>query len=150
MPKEPEAAIVQPDVIPTKVTPQQHTVSPDVGQEEQLYANVQATAAVAEPIPMTTTSAPVVYDEQPQEAVVSEPIYQNQEDLSEYIEDTGLKAIALYDYQAAADDEISFDPDDAITHIEMVCAFKGSREKLKKTKLLFFFVDRRGMVAWFM
>lgn len=25
-----------------------------------------------------------------------------------------------YDYQAAAEDEISFDPDDLITHIEMV------------------------------
>lgn len=26
----------------------------------------------------------------------------------------------MYDYQAAADDEISFDPDDLITHIEQV------------------------------
>ncbi|XKL64625.1 hypothetical protein PGB90_004711 [Kerria lacca] len=34
--------------------------------------------------------------------------------------DTGYKAIALYDYQASADDEISFDPDDVITHIEMI------------------------------
>jgi len=31
-----------------------------------------------------------------------------------------MTATALYDYQAAADDEISFDPDDLITHIEMV------------------------------
>lgn len=36
------------------------------------------------------------------------------------LEDTGLVAIALYDYQSAADDEISFDPEDIITHIEMV------------------------------
>lgn len=36
----------------------------------------------------------------------------------EEIVDTGISAIALYDYQAAADDEISFDPDDFITHIE--------------------------------
>lgn len=28
--------------------------------------------------------------------------------------------MALYDYQAAADDEISFDPNDVITNIEMV------------------------------
>lgn len=34
--------------------------------------------------------------------------------------DTGLTAIALYDYQAAADDEISFDPEDVITHVETV------------------------------
>ncbi|KAL5273073.1 HCLS1 family protein [Megaselia abdita] len=53
----------------------------------------------------------------------TEAIYQNQEDIAEYIEDTGIKAIALYDYQAAADDEISFDPDEVITHIEMVSFF---------------------------
>lgn len=38
----------------------------------------------------------------------------------EEIVDTGITAIAMYDYQAAADDEISFDPDDLITHIEKV------------------------------
>lgn len=36
------------------------------------------------------------------------------------IVDTGLSATALYDYTASADDEISFDPGDLITHIEMV------------------------------
>ncbi|KAK7576234.1 hypothetical protein V9T40_012520 [Parthenolecanium corni] len=34
--------------------------------------------------------------------------------------DVGLKAQALYDYQAADDTEISFDPDDIITHIEQI------------------------------
>ena len=32
----------------------------------------------------------------------------------------GISAVALYDYQAAAEDEISFDPNDVITNIEMV------------------------------
>ncbi|XP_064465919.1 drebrin-like protein [Ornithodoros turicata] len=32
----------------------------------------------------------------------------------------GLRARALYDYQAADDTEISFDPDDIITHIEQI------------------------------
>ena len=32
----------------------------------------------------------------------------------------GISAIALYDYQAMAEDEISFDPNDIITNIEMV------------------------------
>ena len=41
-------------------------------------------------------------------------------DLAEYIEDTKIQAIALYDYQASAEDEISFDPNDIITHIEKV------------------------------
>ncbi|XP_026474851.1 drebrin-like protein [Ctenocephalides felis] len=47
-----------------------------------------------------------------------------EEDLQEIqdgvVEDSGLVAVALYDYQAAAEDEISFDPDDVITHIDMV------------------------------
>ncbi|XP_049267911.1 drebrin-like protein isoform X2 [Rhipicephalus sanguineus] len=34
--------------------------------------------------------------------------------------DPGLRARALYDYQAADDTEISFDPDDVITHIEQI------------------------------
>ena len=33
---------------------------------------------------------------------------------------TGLVAVALYDYQAAAEDELSFDPDEIIVNIEMV------------------------------
>ncbi|XP_056269296.1 src substrate cortactin-like isoform X2 [Pseudoliparis swirei] len=35
-------------------------------------------------------------------------------------EDLGVTAVALYDYQAAGEDEISFDPDDIITNIEMI------------------------------
>ena len=33
---------------------------------------------------------------------------------------SGLRARALYDYQAADETEISFDPDDIITHIEQI------------------------------
>lgn len=42
-------------------------------------------------------------------------------------DDPGIVAYALYDYQAAADDEISFDPGDVITHIECIDAgwFRG-------------------------
>ncbi|MFW8314641.1 SH3 domain-containing protein, partial [Klebsiella pneumoniae] len=47
-------------------------------------------------------------------------IYANSDNLADYIEDTHIHAIALYDYQANDDDEISFDPDDIITHIEMI------------------------------
>nr|XP_040139909.1 src substrate cortactin isoform X5 [Ictidomys tridecemlineatus] len=39
---------------------------------------------------------------------------------ADYENDLGLTATALYDYQAAGDDEISFDPDDIITNIEMI------------------------------
>ena len=43
----------------------------------------------------------------------------------------GIMAIALYDYQAQADDEISFDPNDIISNIEMVslcCMFLYVRD----------------------
>ncbi|XP_064143683.1 src substrate cortactin isoform X2 [Loxodonta africana] len=47
--------------------------------------------------------------------------YQGEENTyDEYENDLGITAIALYDYQAAGDDEISFDPDDIITNIEMI------------------------------
>ena len=68
---------------------------------------------------------------QQQEQVGSnDVIYANSDNLADYIEDTHIHAIALYDYQANDDDEISFDPDDIITHIEMVryvpCLCSGS------------------------
>ncbi|XP_042526312.1 src substrate cortactin isoform X4 [Dipodomys spectabilis] len=46
--------------------------------------------------------------------------YQEENTYDEYENDLGVTAIALYDYQAAGDDEISFDPDDIITNIEMI------------------------------
>lgn len=60
------------------------------------------------------------HEEPPQE-----DLYQNTEpdtgaESYEYAEDVGITAVALYDYQAAGDDEISFDPDDIITNIEMI------------------------------
>lgn len=56
--------------------------------------------------------------------------YEVEDFTKEEILNTGVSAIALYDYQAVADDEISFDPDDIITHIEKVC------ENNKYTKMV--------------
>ncbi|NXN99262.1 HCLS1 protein, partial [Rhinopomastus cyanomelas] len=36
------------------------------------------------------------------------------------VDSLGTCAVALYDYQGEGEDEISFDPDDTVTHIEMV------------------------------
>lgn len=53
--------------------------------------------------------------------VAYEILEQVQEELYEEMpEGSGLSAVALYDYQAADSDEISFDPDDIITNIEMI------------------------------
>ncbi|XP_042315567.1 src substrate protein p85-like, partial [Sceloporus undulatus] len=54
------------------------------------------------------------------EVAGAENQYQPGENTYEYENDLGITAIALYDYQAAGDDEISFDPDDIITNIEMI------------------------------
>lgn len=51
----------------------------------------------------------------------------------------------MYDYQAAAEDEISFDPDDIITHIEQVTQYFIS---INSIKMAIFIKDRRGLVAW--
>ncbi|XP_047678258.1 src substrate protein p85 isoform X4 [Tachysurus fulvidraco] len=68
-----------------------------------------------------------VYEVEPRSK--QEDLYQNldQDDYQatdtqsyDYGEDLGVTAVALYDYQAAGDDEISFDPDDIITNIEMI------------------------------
>lgn len=129
-------ALAQPDVIPISIpvqaplTPQPEEVPPpaqfindlpsDTDQPatttqiaEGIYANIQRQSANAGLENEVSVAAFATEN--------SESIYQNQQDLADYIEDTGIRAIALYDYEAAAEDEISFDPDDIITHIEQVC-----------------------------
>uniref|UniRef100_A0AAQ5ZD44 SH3 domain-containing protein n=1 Tax=Amphiprion ocellaris TaxID=80972 RepID=A0AAQ5ZD44_AMPOC len=69
-----------------------------------------------------------LYEPEPQSQYTQEEeLYQTPDDNAaadgqryEYGEDLGVTAVALYDYQAAGDDEISFDPDDIITNIEMI------------------------------
>lgn len=81
-------------------------------QEEQIYSNIDV-----------MQQQEIANHAQPEEAAVINPaaLTGNEDyNLSEYIEDTKIQAIALYDYQASAEDEISFDPNDIITHIEMV------------------------------
>ncbi|XP_073509852.1 drebrin-like protein isoform X2 [Phyllobates terribilis] len=73
-------------------------------EEEDLYQEPPEDHAVYE------EAAPVDSGEQQDEAVYDTGLD----------EDRGLCARALYDYQAADDTEISFDPDQIITHIEMI------------------------------
>ncbi|XP_001360062.2 hematopoietic lineage cell-specific protein [Drosophila pseudoobscura] len=67
--------------------------------------------ATPEPAPEAGAAAATTFEE---------AIYANSDNLADYLEDTGTHALALFDYQAADDDEISFDPDDLITHIEKI------------------------------
>jgi hypothetical protein len=55
-----------------------------------------------------------------QPTIVVSPVGWEEEMAGEAEDEDGYTARALYDYQAAAPDEISFDPDDVITNIVMV------------------------------
>ncbi|XP_077325816.1 drebrin-like protein [Lithobates pipiens] len=95
-PESPPSPVSHPPPAPTvKVTEQ---VSAHQQQEEDIYQEPQEDN---------------VYETPPQDQ--QEPVYETGVD-----EDQGLCARALYDYQAADDTEISFDPDDLITHIERI------------------------------
>ncbi|EDV48305.1 hematopoietic lineage cell-specific protein [Drosophila erecta] len=90
-----------------------------VVEEEPLYQN-QAEIKSASPLPPTNGTTSEAVAPSSGATVPEEAIYANSDNLADYLEDTGIHAIALYDYQAADDDEISFDPDDVITHIEKI------------------------------
>ncbi|XP_026125493.1 drebrin-like b isoform X3 [Carassius auratus] len=55
-----------------------------------------------------------------QDAIYEDPTQVEEENTYDTAGDRGVCARALYDYQAADDTEISFDPDDIITGIEMI------------------------------
>lgn len=89
--------------------------------DEQLYSNVNknveqatTTVKVVEPIDekINVPQSPVPQSPVPQSPIKEkvpvhepiehiDPIYQNQEDLTEYIEDTGVKAVKYLDFRAA-------------------------------------------------
>lgn len=109
---------------------------------EQIYSNVnyeeKNNAASQQPVENKSAQAETANVADGEQMTFVSTLVGNEEtDLSEYIEDTGIKANALYDYQATADDEISFDPNDIITHIEQVNVLK-TQTQLKIPKCFFF------------
>ncbi|NP_001136131.1 drebrin-like protein [Xenopus tropicalis] len=89
------------------VPPVSHPPEPTVHVKEQDTASQQE----EENIYQDTTEDENIYQDTP----LDEPVYETGVE-----EDRGICARALYDYQAADDTEISFDPDDFITHIEKI------------------------------
>merc|ERR1712080_447907 len=92
-------------------------------QEDDLYENPEekAHAGSGGYVEEDTYENP---DEQPAARgggyVVEDETYENPNEAASRGGGGGITAIALYDYQAQADDEISFDPNDIISNIEMV------------------------------
>lgn len=175
---QPSFVSQQPDVIPTqRESAQSDTFEPLAPPEA--FSGSGENGAVAESVPEIVQSVPTPTEHQEQiySNIPEEQIYSNSDviqqeatnhaqpepaqinpaalagnedyDLSEYIEDTKVQAIALYDYQASAEDEISFDPNDIITHIEMVNCLK----KLIPVSMFFlsFYMLKNGLfpVFWF-
>ncbi|XP_062562906.1 src substrate cortactin isoform X2 [Armigeres subalbatus] len=130
LPKEESRPVVQPDVIPTNAVPAAQRVeqppptSPPPATAVVVEEPAPSQAAVARSQSVTIEPEPT-----PEPAPIESPVASTevapteQGEPEEFIlsaDDPGVQAVALYDYQAAADDEISFDPDDRITHIEMI------------------------------
>ncbi|XP_052316445.1 src substrate protein p85-like isoform X2 [Oncorhynchus keta] len=123
----------QPPQLPTaRAVPQIPRDEPELVEEEEEEPDCD------QPPCLPPRSSDLLEAEPPQEQTPSEP---EQEDEGEYedispipffpepvpaldndYEDLtcGQTAVAIYDYQGEADDEISFNPDDVITNIEMV------------------------------
>ncbi|NXK20465.1 HCLS1 protein, partial [Arenaria interpres] len=94
------------------------------------YCDGTSGGADYEELPASLGKTDAIYDhgedgDDDYENILPEEPSQSQPHLGEManvyeVEYTGTCAVALYDYQGDGDDEISFDPDDTITHIEMV------------------------------
>uniref|UniRef100_A0A8C2HK40 Cortactin n=1 Tax=Cyprinus carpio TaxID=7962 RepID=A0A8C2HK40_CYPCA len=94
-------------------------------EEEEVRRKQEEVENSANIYEVEPVSAEPTYEEPVQEDLYQnpEPDEQNQTSVAQSYEsgeDLGVTAVALYDYQAAGDDEISFDPDDIITNIEMI------------------------------
>ncbi|XP_051793673.1 src substrate cortactin isoform X5 [Acanthochromis polyacanthus] len=121
-PKAPSPApAASPSPTPSPTPP----VQPAAAAAASDYQNVEDVANDA------AENGDQLYESEPQSQYTQEEeLYQTPDDNAaaaaadgqqyEYGEDLGVTAVALYDYQAAGDDEISFDPDDIITNIEMI------------------------------
>lgn len=127
-------ALVKPDIISS--TEQRIVEEAPQDFDEQPAEEPQ----VIEP-PREFIQPEVIQEQQPQEVISEQELIdqlKNEnigvEEEEQFVlspENPGVTAYALYDYQAAADDEISFDPDDLITHIDMIDSgwWKGLHSK---------------------
>ncbi|ELK38285.1 Src substrate cortactin [Myotis davidii] len=114
------------------VTPERPPSSPVYEDAVSMKAEPSYRGPVSEPEPVYSREATDYREAGGQQglAYTPEAVYTSTEapghypeeenTYDEYENDLGITAIALYDYQAAGDDEISFDPDDIITNIEMI------------------------------
>ncbi|XP_072321047.1 src substrate cortactin isoform X4 [Eucyclogobius newberryi] len=93
--------------------------SPQPEPEEDTYQNIQEGEEASREVDLYKAEPETHYTE-PESNYQAEETPAAESQQYDYGDDVGISAVALYDYQAAGDDEISFDPDDIITNIEMI------------------------------
>ncbi|KAM8909523.1 src substrate protein p85-like isoform 2-T2 [Spinachia spinachia] len=118
-----EAEDEAPDVENEMQPPEIHHHMPEIREipepeDEADYEELPALPARSGSPLVPDAPAPVEEDEEEHE----EPDDPPPPACDNYYEDLspGTQAVAIYDYQGEADDEISFNPDDVITHIQMI------------------------------
>lgn len=126
-----------PDIIPSVEIVKQQEKAPEIVKQQEKAPEIEAAhvqpfvpAEAVEPVANNESVDVKQMLEMDQQAISEqELIEQLKSDTIEEVaeeqfilspDDPGTVAFALYDYQAAADDEISFDPGDVITHIELI------------------------------
>ncbi|XP_059920431.1 drebrin-like protein B isoform X3 [Gadus macrocephalus] len=124
-PVEPEAPTAGPTVAMAPASPE-----PDVDESPSRFEYEEQETIPQEPWKEEEPAAEPYHAQEPEQSALYEEPPQVEEEISSYdvspgqtpeeSPDRGLSARALYDYQAADDTEISFDPEDIITGIEMI------------------------------
>lgn len=131
-PEKTRRSLTKPDVIPSneveevveKTKVEAAKIEPEIVEDHPSNLKLAAPTAThvelpeVEEIPVHLSEQELIEQLKNDEVVPIDEVEQQQFVLSP--DDPGLMAYALYDYQAAAEDEISFDPGDTITHIEMI------------------------------
>ncbi|XP_067401909.1 drebrin-like protein isoform X3 [Emydura macquarii macquarii] len=128
-PASPVHSAAQDFLPPSLVHPSARETPPASPVPRSADAAVQdAEYSTVPPVSQPQVEEDALYEEPPDDsAIYEEPPAQEQLDDAKYeyqqrpdLEGKGLCARALYDYQAADDTEISFDPENVITNIEMI------------------------------
>ncbi|XP_059213667.1 drebrin-like protein B [Centropristis striata] len=105
-------------VSPTPDSPVHHADT-TYTEEEEWSDEFDDDAGEATPEP-TAAAEDLYQTPRPEEEDLYEDVYQDVSPAGDQNQNQNLRARALYDYQAVDDSEITFDPDDIITDIDMV------------------------------
>ncbi|XP_041088406.1 drebrin-like protein B isoform X2 [Polyodon spathula] len=121
MASEPRDFPDSPQPVPSVLDQARSQCEPEGPAQQNLKENSSPSQRASQPSPPADLYEDVVGQEEPENLYEEPPQVEEASAVSE--EPAAVKGVcarALYDYQAADDTEISFDPDDIITEIEMI------------------------------